>query len=607
MAVAVGDFNGDGLDETAIGTKNSLSGSSSVLVYGWDAGAVSPGYRIQYSLTEGSTAFGASLAAGDLNLDGFDDLVVGEPHETADWINGQPTTCKVFVYHGSASGLPALPSMELVPPSAPILAGGVTGLPPYSYGKSVAITPDMSGNGFPEIIVGSPGIYDINPVLNHPGMATLYEGRTLVEISTFYAEALTGPTFGYINFGWEVEGGDFNGDGVGDAAVLTQSEALPGGVGGTGIEGEIIHSTGGTSSPSPTSPPSGPGGGASSERRRFVVVCPSPPPPAAPGFGPVGDLLTVSPSTNMAPRISLASPGDIDDIDGVTPWGALDTDKTYPGDDLIVGDALIGSVTMWVPERKLRGHGESLWKRDNITVDQEWGIDVAALGDLNSDGFMDGLAVSRSGRVRLLSGGPVEVHLPPQPWRLGYRMGQIDPGATNDLIRTETGDFNGDGLTDFVLVRDEGAMVPSVELRSIASLSKRISTTRLNLDASGEGVCIPVFTRSFTSAAINQFSHIIATPNVNLSGTIFGGSSGPSIFLDFARTDPFVRTSISAPTYFASINPVPLSGTTHTGSGTSPSAGQATGTSTVVIAPGLATSVQMRLGHFVYDGVDMTD
>lgn len=113
-SLAVGDFNGDRRDDLAIGvdhdTVSSVPGAGAVnVLYGSSSGLRaasdqlwtqnSPGINDTAEAFEG---FGFSLAAGDFNNDGRDDLAIGVIEESV----ASATNCgAVNVIYGSASGL----------------------------------------------------------------------------------------------------------------------------------------------------------------------------------------------------------------------------------------------------------------------------------------------------------------------------------------------------------------------------------------------------------------------------------------------------------------------------------------------------------------------
>lgn len=109
-ALAVGDFNGDGADDLAVGVpgENSSAGAMHVL-YGGDVGISSWNNMLwtqnnvgNQDASEVGDHFGASLAVGDFNGDGQVDLAIGVPDEGFD---DYDSVGAVHVLYGTPFGL----------------------------------------------------------------------------------------------------------------------------------------------------------------------------------------------------------------------------------------------------------------------------------------------------------------------------------------------------------------------------------------------------------------------------------------------------------------------------------------------------------------------
>ncbi len=89
----------------------------------------------------GGTAYGASVAsAGDVNGDGYADVIVGTPH----YSNGQNIEGRAYLYYGSKSGVKPLPAWTFE-----------SNIAECELGWSVASAGDVNGDGFDDVLVGS--------------------------------------------------------------------------------------------------------------------------------------------------------------------------------------------------------------------------------------------------------------------------------------------------------------------------------------------------------------------------------------------------------------------------------------------------------------------
>ena len=144
---AAGDVNGDGYDDVIVGAPRWDGGQENegaAWVYlGQATGLTSAPHWYRRSNNPGSD-FGASVGtAGDVNGDGYDDVIVGAPH----WHVPETSEGAAFVYQGSSSGLSET--------AAPLWskASDQVGA---EFGTSVGTAGDVNGDGFTDIIVGAP-------------------------------------------------------------------------------------------------------------------------------------------------------------------------------------------------------------------------------------------------------------------------------------------------------------------------------------------------------------------------------------------------------------------------------------------------------------------
>lgn len=169
------DFDGDGLDDLAIGAPGEALGDEI------DAGLVlvltggQLGFESTLALhqgvlpgsTEGGDRFGEAMAGADLDDDGFADLAIGSPGESLADLSAAGS---VFVLNGSATGLVIENAATAVTQTA------LPGSPEAGdrFGAELAAG-DVTGDGIPDLIVGSPGEF-IGDVEN-AGLVHVIPGR----------------------------------------------------------------------------------------------------------------------------------------------------------------------------------------------------------------------------------------------------------------------------------------------------------------------------------------------------------------------------------------------------------------------------------------------
>jgi Ca2+-binding RTX toxin-like protein len=429
---SAGDFNGDGIDDfifTGPITDAVNNGRGiTYLIFGRaggigpiDLAAVAPsdGFAIYGPLNANSNSQSAGVdmnaaAAGDVNGDGYGDIIIGEPRNGQDgFFSGR---AYVLYGHAGTSGTVDLGTITAA-------QGAVIRMSPTAFtgtdgafvGSSVASAGDINNDGIDDVIIGA----------NQDGSGGNYAGRAFVlygslnGIGNINLATLT-PTQGFALQGTQASGfagldvaglGDVNGDGIDDLAVSAPNQD-----GGTGNIYVYYGKTGGLTSTTlaPIAPANGfiihgasaqtrtgwslsSAGDVNGDGRDDIIFSNG---AFATGFetylifgqaGGIGTLNLASLSASQGFKLQPATPGSLGGQ--VSAAGDVDGDGF---DDLLIGvgngdlsgnayviygNASISSATL--------GISDGLVIVGTPATGDAFGMDVASAGDVNGDGAAD--------------------------------------------------------------------------------------------------------------------------------------------------------------------------------------------------------------------------
>ena len=437
----IGDINGDGFEDYVIGAYRAdpnveNQAGEAIILFGSASGptgidlatiSASEGFRINGETTSDAAGYSVS-GAGDINGDGFADVIVSAPFSGY----GSVDAGEAYVIFGGA-GVGASGAIEV---SSLDGTNGfrLTGIDSYDkIGQSVASAGDINGDGFDDLIVGAP---NADPFVGQGPVNNGGESYVL-----FGAAGTFSPVVGFDDFtGFTINGdqpdgysglavsdiGDVNGDGIGDLAI-----GVP--YGGTSSDNGLTFVVFGTT-----------GGFATQIQLSDLAY----------SGGQVG-INIVGSTIGERTGYALSGAGDVNG-DGFEDFLIGSSPSSGAGTAYVVfGSAGFGlSGTIVLSDLS----GSNGFKIDGVSVGDQAGAFVGEAGDINGDGFDDiivgadgvgngtayvifgGTSIANTGLFELSSfDGSNGLTLP----GLNFEdaVGPVD-GA---------GDINGDGFDDLIV------------------------------------------------------------------------------------------------------------------------------------------------------------
>jgi hypothetical protein len=514
-----GDVNGDGYADVIVGAEEYDAGQTdegAAWIFLGSAAGIADGTpataAAQLESNQASAFLGGSVSgAGDVNGDGYSDVIVGADSYDA----GQFNEGAAFVFHGSASGIasgsPATAPTQLEADQASSLFGG-----------NVAGAGDVNGDGYADVIVGAT-LYDA-PTFNE-GAAFVFLGSAsgVPDGNPPTAAAQLESNQSGAGMGTVAGAGDVNGDGYADVIV-----GADGYDNGQADEGAAFVFLGGASGISDATPATA---GAQLEADQADAALGL----AVAGAGDVNgdgyadaivgaELYDAGTADEGAAFVFLGSASGIADATPATASAQLESDQASAafgasvagaGDvnadgyaDVIVGaesydagTADEGAAFVFLGSASGIADATPVTAAAQLESDQAgalFGASVAGAGDLNGDGYADAIVGAPSYDAGPDDEGAAFVFLgsasgiaDATPATASARLESNQAGALFGASVAGAGDVNGDGYADVIVgaelydagTADEGAAF--VFLGGIGDGSPATAAAQLESDQAG--------------------------------------------------------------------------------------------------------------------------
>lgn len=381
-----GDVNGDGFDDLIVGAKETttnFTNDGKVYVFLGSASGLSLTPSWSAIGANQNSAFGHSLApAGDVNNDGYDDIIIGEPgYKVSDTSRG-----RVVVYYGSASGLSPTPSWTII---------GTTS----DLGRSVYTAGDVNNDGYDDVLVGS--AYGSITGGSNLGYAQLYLGSAS-GLSSTPAWQVNQATY-FENFANGLcTAGDINNDNYDDVIIGAPAYSIGSNTdegrayvyygNATGLSAEPNWTYTGWSSGSRFGSSVNTAGDVNNDNYSDIIV-------GAPGS--VQAFVFHGSASGFASYPSWLRSGNPGSQFGftVSTSGDFDNDGF---DDVVVGSP--GSEQVNAYRGSVLGLGNSMWMVGDVYFSNSFGFTAGSAGDVNNDGFSDIFASAYSSKAVVFHG-----------------------------------------------------------------------------------------------------------------------------------------------------------------------------------------------------------
>ena len=490
---SAGDVNGDGYSDVIVGAPyydpTLYREGKAYVFYGSASGlSSSPSWTAESDQADAYLGYSVSTA-GDVNGDGYSDIIVGAPG----YDSVSPTTYGLaLIWYGSGTGLGANGTV------ANADWKGIWDQQNSEFGSVVATAGDVDGNGYSDVMVGAP--YN-DSTFTESGAVVVYHGSSS-------GPSLTPSTWttgyaAYDHLGTSIStAGDFNGDGYSDVLM---------------------------GSPDSDSASLGPDTGSV----RFYAGSSS-------GLSSTPGWIFLGLKSNSRAGSSVSTAGDVNGD------GYSDALIGAPEYNVDVSNLMVGEAYVVYGETTSAFNPLPDWTARGTQAEAKFGFSVASAGDVNGDGYADLLvgqplydnlvySVVNSGRAYIWHGNLSGLGLDGTENNADWRFENIISDSRSGFSVATAGDWNGDGYSDVLVSQpywgtEEGSVfgfqgTPILDLGSSSSWSYESNNNSANLgysvskagDVNGDGYA----------------DYIVGAPYYQSGGSQYGAAfvwyGGPSL------------------------------------------------------------------------------
>ncbi|MDP3981516.1 MAG: integrin alpha [Chlamydiota bacterium] len=208
-----GDVNGDGIDDIVISTSNVVPDTTYIIygkTSGWSSAPVDTMANASFISDLPGYEISSVSISGDFNGDGIDDIALGAPGYDPPDYDANSNLGRIFIFFGSVSGWPLQTNISNADLAYSMPIPTNSGRYDFLLGYEITLVGDLDQDGFDDLVTSEPEYFDVSP-MSRFGRIHIFAGNNLGILSpilTYNCPVWTGYNIEGVN--------DVNNDGYPD-------------------------------------------------------------------------------------------------------------------------------------------------------------------------------------------------------------------------------------------------------------------------------------------------------------------------------------------------------------------------------------------------------